>query len=365
MRVMRTLSVLAIVVGAFFSITGPASAAPAASEWRGWCGGPATTHTQLIGNLRRFGVLDDIGRKFHVRPVDDSVGNWIRRNTGLATMARTATFGNKGCANGAFFEARARTLKPGDKVWVLTAQLKAKFPNGFSLTPRPGWKRKVVCVKAFNNPTCTNPLEGTACIFVWVPPAKKAVPPKKPKPKPPVTKPKPPTVQPGSCNANNSPGAVVCSTFYVIVTCGGVQINITGSTKEEAIAKAEQYVQNNCNVNLPPQPPPVVPPVPPPANQPPQVVIENPPTHVCVNGQVVIRANFSDPETSRDNLQVTWSATGGTISSGRERATFTAQGTAGTATVTITVSDGTNTPVPVTISFPIRAEQWPPTPESC
>lgn len=106
------------------------------------------------------------------------------------------------------------------------------------------------------------------------------------------------------------------------------------------------------------------PPPPPPQNLPPQVMIENPPAHVCVNGQFVFRANFSDPETPTANLQVSWSATGGTISSGRERATFTAQATAGTASVTVTVSDGVNARS-ATVSFPIRAEQWPPTPETC
>ncbi|MBA3757445.1 hypothetical protein H0X09_01095 [Candidatus Saccharibacteria bacterium] len=92
------------------------------------------------------------------------------------------------------------------------------------------------------------------------------------------------------------------------------------------------------------------------------VTIENPPAHVCVNGRFEFRANFSDPD--GDNLQVSWSATYGTISSGRERATFTAPGSAGTASVTVTVSDGKESRS-ATVSFPIRAEAWPPTPETC
>jgi len=84
-----------------------------------------------------------------------------------------------------------------------------------------------------------------------------------PAPKPPAPKPTPPPA--GSCNANNSPGAVVCSSFYVIVTCGGAQITINGATQQEAIQNASQYVSQNCNSSTPPcnctpPPPPVCPP---------------------------------------------------------------------------------------------------------
>ncbi|HVO86586.1 MAG TPA: hypothetical protein VMT23_02535 [Candidatus Binatia bacterium] len=54
------------------------------------------------------------------------------------------------------------------------------------------------------------------------------------------------TTPTGSCNAIDSPGAVVCSTFYVIVTCGAAQITINGATAAEAIANANQYVAQNC-----------------------------------------------------------------------------------------------------------------------
>jgi len=67
---------------------------------------------------------------------------------------------------------------------------------------------------------------------------------------PPVTPP-PPT---GSCNAVNSPGAIVCSSFYVIITCNGGQITLVGSTAKEAMDKANAYV---CNTTTPP---PVTPP---------------------------------------------------------------------------------------------------------
>lgn len=88
--------------------------------------------------------------------------------------------------------------------------------------------------------------------------------PKAPKPKVPTPKPVPkPTPPPtGSCNAINSPGAVVCSTFYVFVTCGGAQITINGSTKEEAIANAKAYSDSHdCNtvvITTPPTPPPPI-----------------------------------------------------------------------------------------------------------
>jgi hypothetical protein len=91
---------------------------------------------------------------------------------------------------------------------------------------------------------------------------------------------------------------------------------------------------------VPPPPPPVQPPPPPPpppVNQPPQVSIGQI-QHVFVNGQVQICANFSDPD--GDVLQVSWSASRGTVSSGRECVTYTAPGTEGADTVTVTVSDG-------------------------
>lgn len=123
----------------------------------------------------------------------------------------------------------------------------------------------------------------------------------------------------------------------------------------QAIAKAKA----NAKVHIECTPPP---PPPPPTNRPPIVEIENPPAHVCVNGQVEIRANYSDPD--GDVLHVSWSTNYGTLSSGTTKVTYTAPGAPGTATVTVTVTDGEFTRSAST-SFPVRAGQWPPTPETC
>jgi hypothetical protein len=251
------------LIGAFYAQSAPAAtrhaSAPAAITQhglRGQCGGPSASMNQLIGNLMSNDVLDDIGRQFNIRPVDDSVDSWIRRNVGLATMARTATFGNKGCSHGAFFGAHPRTLKPGDKAWVLTAQLKAKFPNGFSLTPRKGWTRKMVCVKVFDNPTCTNPLTGTACIWVWVPPTKKVTPPAK---QPGVTPAIPSPCVNGSVNQSGNNNVVGCGTCIGNNVCNGtpsvppvVVVPTTPSVfSASAMATASASANATATVNCP------------------------------------------------------------------------------------------------------------------
>ena len=124
-----------------------------------------------------------------------------------------------------------------------------------------------------------------------------------------------------------------------------VQVN---QAQQTAVNQNQGQVTTPCCAAPPPPPPP------PPANRPPQVAIENPPAHVCVNGQFVFRANFSDPD--GDNLQVSWTTSNGTVSSGRERVTYTAPGAQGTGSVTVTVSDGTNPPVSATASFRIPPE---------
>ena len=85
-------------------------------------------------------------------------------------------------------------------------------------------------------------------------------------------------------------------------------------------------------------------------NRPPQVQIVNGPAHVFTNGQVQICANFSDPD--GDQLQVSWSASRGTVSNGRDCVTYTAPGTEGNDTVTVTVSDGLHS-VQASVTFPV------------
>lgn len=92
-----------------------------------------------------------------------------------------------------------------------------------------------------------------------------------------------------------------------------------------------------------------------PDNRPPQVQINNGPQHVFVNGQVQICATFSDPD--NDGLQVTWTASRGTVSSGRECVRYTAPATEGSDTVTVTVSDGKESRS-ASVSFPIKKDEF-------
>jgi hypothetical protein len=117
-------------------------------------------------------------------------------------------------------------------------------------------------------------------------PVPKKAPPVKKKP----VKPMPAPTPPGSCNVTingNNNNVINCTTFYVVVTCGGSVIQIPGSTKEEAAANASQYVAQNCstvNTPSPPSPPPVVVVTPPPpcnCSPPPPPAPKPVPTHSC------------------------------------------------------------------------------------
>ena len=188
---MRILAIIAaafsfVLVMAINTAAAPqATASPASTQWTGWCGGPAHTPAQLLSRFQEMGVADDIARRYGVRSVDDTLSNWMHRNIGNALVARKVVLGNEGCRDGAFFEAKDRVLHRGDRVFIDVRPLVVEFGEGnFSLTPRDGWDKVVACVQAFANPTCSNPLNGLVCVFVWVRPHAKTVPPPPPPPPP-------------------------------------------------------------------------------------------------------------------------------------------------------------------------------------
>lgn len=125
--------------------------------------------------------------------------------------------------------------------------------------------------------------------------------PKKPTPAPkPTVPPSPVVITPsiptlGSCNAVNSPGSVVCSSFYVFVTCGGVQIQINGSTAAAAIASAGQYVAGNCNPVVVYPPPVLPPPPPPPVNPQPAPVCYGTAAHLQTGGDAFLYCEVMPP----------------------------------------------------------------------
>jgi hypothetical protein len=188
---------------------------------RGQCGGQAFSVDALLGRWSNMGVIDDAASLFGVRSIDDSVGAFAHRNWAIATVAKTSRLKNRGCSGGAFFGPKGvddRILYPGDKVFVDKRPLKAKYGEGnFSFSPVAGWKKKLVCLEAVANPTCSNPVRGKVCVWVWVRPTKHAAPKPKPKPAPkpsPTPKPKP-TVNCPSGSVKDSAGNCVA----VVVSC--------------------------------------------------------------------------------------------------------------------------------------------------
>lgn len=282
----KRMCIIPTLVGAFFVLSaGPVLAAPTApvSAERvpmGYCGPPVSSKAMMVAwyqanpwyarNAERY--VRKHARYYHIQ-ADQSFIAWLQMpNVKYMTAPRGYRVNsNTRCKpNGTVVSYNGRYNVSGiGMLWW------CNNPVGYNCTP-------------ISKGYCRNFVKGK---------------PIKPKPKvpKPAPQPQPPTAQPpGSCNAINSPGAVVCSTFYIIVTCGGVQIVINGSSKEEAIVKANQYVANNCNVNLPPPPPPppVIPPPPPPP----------PPVQRSCSSQ--IESPKSDPTVANGTASV---SSGGTV----------------------------------------------------
>jgi hypothetical protein len=203
--------------------------APAAASAHGQCGGAAYTKAALLANWTRMGVLDDNSRYYHLSPTDVSIQTKVKHDFGLATLARTMTTkDNRGCSGGALFQGPVRDLKPGTRVWTDLVPLRAKFPNGFSLTPKPGWRKVIACVTFRAQSTCSNAGKGKACVWVWVPPHKQQ-PTHKPKPQPTPTPAPVSTMTPASSATPTPTVMAQPPPTCTIIVYGGVSYNACGS----------------------------------------------------------------------------------------------------------------------------------------
>lgn len=262
-RMIRATLVASLAYVMIAMSAGPASAAPNTASARGQCGGSTASWQQYVNNLAAFGAVQQasvVNQFAGYSPRDGSFTQWLKERVIVTRLTAPATITNYGCNHRGLFAAGKKHLPKG---WPVLVALPAKYEKkDIRTTPKKGYKAVTVTVKLVGQATCTNPGKGWVKVKIYVKVKVKAKPPKaKPKPKP---KPKPAPPVTGSCNVNNSPGAIVCSSFYVIVTCGGAQIQIGGSTKEEAIQAANQYVAQNCSTVVNPSPPCCQPPPPPP-----------------------------------------------------------------------------------------------------
>lgn len=220
MRVKRMILVASTLVGAFM-FAGSALASPAASnraEWRGWCGGPAATGPQMLQNLKQYGIRAQLESYYGIDNINTTLEAFFA-DVQMATLSRTMVqTDNKGCNPGSFFDAKNRVKMPGDKMAVRGRALRAKFPDGYSLVPKPGWRRVEVPLNTLGQANCSNPGRGKGWFWVWVKPVAKKTPPTlKPGPKP---KPKPPVVKP--------------PVVPVSVVCTGLKVQMTGATSVSA-----------------------------------------------------------------------------------------------------------------------------------
>lgn len=316
------MATLVVVASVLFGYVDNASAAPNQIQ-RGQCGGSISSSSQYIDNLAAYGAVQKaaaINASAGYSARDGSFVQWVRERVIVTKLAAPATVDNYGCDSRGLFPAGKKHLSKG---WPVLVALPAKYEKSDIRTkPTRGYKAVTVSVKLVGQATCTNPGKATVKVVIYV--KVKAKPPvAKPKPKP---APKPAPVPPGSCNVNNSPGAVVCSTFYVIVTCGNSTIQIGGSTRQEAENNALNYMNQHCNVGTPPPccvPTPPVPPVPPvccvptpptpPAVQPPMLSNPTNPEEVYPNGEVYRNMCVTVAAKNGNNLTVTFGSTYGTM----------------------------------------------------
>lgn len=187
MRSVRMHIIALATVGAFMIFASNALASPAASnraEWRGWCGGPVSSGTQMLRNLSRYGIRTQLESYFGIDNINETLGS-LFADFQVATLARGMTqTDNRGCNPGILFKAKNRVKRVGDKMIVRGRDLRAKFPNGYSLVPKPGWIRKMVLLSTHGQANCSNPGRGKGWFWVWVKPVAEKTPPTKPKPKP-------------------------------------------------------------------------------------------------------------------------------------------------------------------------------------
>jgi hypothetical protein len=223
----RMIVIMALLMGVMGLIANSAFASSQHASVLNRCGGVANTKSQLLHNWDRMGVTGSVSRLYGIQSVNETLASRVNSSFGLATLSAKATVKNFGCSGGAVKSAGNKTLRAGTRVWIDKTSLQAKFPGAFSLSAKAGFKKVSVWVQSRAQSSCSNPVAGFVRIWIWV---KVGKPPSAPSPTP-----------PGSCNAINSPGAVVCSTISVWVTCGVVQMQF-GS-----LQSAQQWAAVNCS----------------------------------------------------------------------------------------------------------------------
>ena len=151
------------------------------------CGGDSFTAASLVANWERKGVIDDIIDRYGIPTVDETVEQFVRNHWGRATLVNDKTVNNWGCKDGQFVAVGKKTLPGGFTEWVGIDGLKKAYPEGFSLTPKEGYKRIIVTAPEKAGDECANPRQGQVEIWVWILPKKKKTPPPPPPKQPPIT----------------------------------------------------------------------------------------------------------------------------------------------------------------------------------
>lgn len=180
-RISKLISVFITAVltmaGATVLTAASVSVAPKASaNAQGQCSGPrstvAKTQAQLLANLRAEGVVSQASRVFKsagYSPVDENVKTWLNTRVVAAKLAKSATVGNFMCKGGRLSPTSKRTLAKGTLVHVA---LPANLSKADVRTTKPkntaGWVKKVICVRAVAQTSCSNPITGKVCVVVWV-----------------------------------------------------------------------------------------------------------------------------------------------------------------------------------------------------
>ncbi|MBI2009389.1 hypothetical protein HYS84_03180 [Candidatus Saccharibacteria bacterium] len=193
--------------------------------WRGWCGGPAANGRQMLQNLKQYGIRAQLEHYYGIDNVNTTLEAFFA-DVQMATLSRSMVqTDNKGCNPGVLFDAKNRVKKPGDKMAVRGRALRAKFPDGYSLVAKPGWRRVEVPLNTLGQANCSNPGKGPGWFWVWLPPTQKQQPPR--------PKPVQPTKQPKA-----KAKAKAISTTYVRVNCPGAVVIAKATASAIAAAKA-------------------------------------------------------------------------------------------------------------------------------
>jgi len=189
-----------------------------------------------VNNLTVFGAVPQaaqINRSAGYSPRDGSFPQWLKERVVVTRLAAPATITNYGCSSNGVFPAGKKHLTKG---WPVLVALPAKYSKSdVRMSRTRGYKPVMVNAHLVGQASCTNP--GSAIVKVVIYVKVKVV---KFKPKKPVVT----TAPPGSCNANNSPGANVCSTVTYVNVCG-TQVVYNGDQKD-ITTWTNQYIADHC-----------------------------------------------------------------------------------------------------------------------